>query len=76
MSAVAPVTRYCTFGPDHEKQHDLEPGTVYKITAVDPRAVMFKLFGPAWCTDYTIEAARSWRTPLEALPVIELVWDE
>ena len=50
-----PVTTYVTFGFDHS--HILEIGhfnrsTVAKITAVDPRAVAFELFGRTWCTDY------------------------
>jgi len=48
-------TMFFSFGYDHHHEingrvfgHD----TVVKITAPDPRAVMFAVFGREWCTSY------------------------
>jgi hypothetical protein len=48
-------TSYFTFGQGH--RHEIG-GVVYdkdcvlKITAEDPRAVMFEMFGPKWSMEY------------------------
>lgn len=51
-------TSWFTFGQCHI--HDIEEGyfdkdVVVKITAKDPRAEMFRLFGPKWSMQYNDE---------------------
>lgn len=49
------VTHYFTFGQDHAHRLPnitLDKDIVFKITAEDPRAEMFRLFGPVWAFEY------------------------
>lgn len=52
------TTTYVTFGFDHRHyigDETFDRNTVAKITAEDPRAIAFELFGRKWCTDYVGE---------------------
>lgn len=49
------VTHYFTFGQDHAHRLPkitLDKDIVISITAEDPRAKMFELFGPKWAFEY------------------------
>ncbi len=50
-----PYTQWFSFGFDHRHEVDgvwLDHNTVVRITAVDPRAVMFDVFGARWSFPY------------------------
>ena len=52
------TTAYFTFGQAHEhiiNGQIFNKDTVVKITAEDPRKVMFKTFGPKWGFQYNEE---------------------
>lgn len=50
------TTAYFTFGQSHVHSFNgrtLDKDIVLKITAEDPRAEMFRLFGPKWAMQYS-----------------------
>ena len=54
----AMLTRYFTFGQTHVHSvngRTFDKDDVAKITAPDPRKVMFEYFGPKWAFEYTPE---------------------
>lgn len=58
MTAVGVRTSYFTFGPDHVHSYDGErvsSDCIVKITAPDPRAVMFDHFSNRWSFEYSEE---------------------
>lgn len=49
------ITRYFTFGAGHRHEWEgevFDMDVILEITAVNPRAKMFELFGSKWCAEY------------------------
>jgi hypothetical protein len=52
------ITRYFSFGQSHAHAINgftYDKDVIVKITAPDPRAVMFRVFGHTWAMEYTEE---------------------
>ena len=63
MTLPEPVTRYFTFGFDHVHEvagERFDKDVVVRITAPDPRAVMFETFGVRWAFQYDEQPDLKW----------------
>lgn len=71
--AEAPVTRWFSFGYDH--RHEVggivfDAQTIARVTALDPRAVMLRVFGREWCWEYQTDPTS--RPSLSHMAIIDV----
>lgn len=69
----APVTRWFSFGYDH--RHEVggivfDAQTIARVTALDPRAVMLRVFGREWCWEYQTDPTS--RPSLSHMAIIDV----